>query len=149
MSLQWTETLRGSYFLVDSPDNVRPCEVRIHIVLHRPRGLERQIDAQMTGDCTFDGLSEQAPIDGLLRVQIARPRRVSYSFEFKDKNAEALRFQGAKHPSLLRPLYSATTLWGSLFRGDRAIAMVALHFDLRRDLVAFVQSVIREADAAG
>ena len=28
--------------------------------------------------------------------------------------------------------------------GDRAIAMVSLHFDLRRDLVAFLQSLDRQ-----
>ncbi len=146
VSLHFTETLRGSYFLVESPDDVRLCEVQVQVRLQRPRALERRFVAAMTGSTSFDGLCAAVPIEGQLRFELVRPRRVSYEFAFVSQDGRILHFRGAKHPSLMRPLYSATTLWGTLSEGERAIAMVRLHFDLRRDLVAFLQSVAREAD---
>ena len=143
MSLVYTETLRGSYFLVEAPDDVRSCEVAVHVNLPRPKGNVEEAEAQMTGTATFDGLAEQAPITGRLRVRWIRPRRVSYEFTLTTTDGRTLQFRGAKHPSLLRPLYTATTLWGTLHDGDAALAMVSLHFDLRRDLVAFLQSLDR------
>ena len=146
MSLEFTETLRGSYFLVEAPDDVRLCEVAVSVSMSRPRKLVRRLDAQLAGTATFDQLATAVAIQGSLRFEAARPRRVSYEFGFVGEDGRVLAFRGAKHPSLLRPLYSATTLWGSLFAGDRAIAMVRLHFDLRRDLVAFLQSLSRQLD---
>ncbi len=148
MSLVFTETLRGSYFLVDAPDDVRVCEVQVVVHLSRPRALVRRVDGPISGSATFAGLATHAPIEGALRVETVRPRRVSYEFVFATTQGKTRCFRGAKHPSMMRPLYSATTLWGSLFDGDRAIAMVSLHFDLRRDLVAFLQSVEREANGS-
>lgn len=144
MSLHYTETLRGSYFLVESPDDVRTCEVSIHVRMPRPKGLAQEVEAEMTGAATFDRLADQAPISGSLRMRWVRPRRVDYQFSFSANNGQTLLFRGAKHPSLLRPLYTATTLWGTVHENDRAIAMVSLHFDLRRDLVAFLQSLDRQ-----
>lgn len=144
MSLLYTETLRGTYFLVDTPDDVRTCEVSVHVNLPRPAGVIEHAEARMSGTATFDGLVEQAPIAGTLRVRWIRPRRVSYEFTFTAADGRTLEFRGAKHPSLLRPLYTATTLWGTLHAGEQAVAMVSLHFDLRRDLVAFLQSLDRQ-----
>lgn len=144
MSLVFTETLRGSYFLTDAPDDVRLCEVAIGVRASRPRGKQRTVDGTITGLATFDRLAAGVPIRGTFSFQSARPRRVTYEFTFADAQGRTLLFRGAKHPSLLRPIYSATTLWGSLFSGDQAVAMVRLHFDLRRDLAVFVASLTRE-----
>lgn len=126
---------------------MRLCEVTVIVAVSRPRTLVRRMDAVMAGSATFDQLAVAAPIQGSLCFEAVRPRRVSYEFAFEGADGRSLSFRGAKHPSLLRPLYSATTLWGSLFEGDRPIAMVRLHFDLRRDLVAFLQSLARQAEA--
>ena len=144
MSLHYTETLRGSYFLVDTPDDVRTCEVSVNVRLPRPKGRVEEVEAEMTGAASFDRLTDSAPIAGVLRMRWVRPRRVDYEFTFSTADGRTLLFRGAKHPSLLRPLYTATTLWGTVHEGDRAIAMVSLHFDLRRDLVAFLQSLDRQ-----
>lgn len=144
MSLVFTETLRGSYFLVDTPDDVRVCEVAASIRVKRPRPMQPTIDGQITGIATFEGMAAGVPVRGTLKLQSRRPRLVSYEFSFADAQGRTLLFRGAKHPSLMRPLYSATTLWGSLFDGEAAIAMVRLHFDLRRDLALFVASLTRE-----
>ncbi len=144
MSLHYTETLRGSYFLVETPDDVRTCEISVSVRLPRPKGIVHEVDAEMTGSASFDRLSDHAPIQGLLRMRWIRPRRVDYEFVFTAQDGRTLLFRGAKHPSLLRPLYTATTLWGTVHEGERAIAMVSLHFDLRRDLVAFLQSLDRQ-----
>ena len=146
MSLHYTETLRGSYFLVETPDDVRACEVSINVRLPRPKGRVHEFEAEMTGSATFDQLANQVPIDGSLRMRWIRPRRVDYQFTFLTNDGQPLLFRGAKHPSLLRPLYTATTLWGTVHEGERAIAMVSLHFDLRRYFVAFLQSLERQRD---
>lgn len=144
MSLLYTETLRGSYFLVDTPDDVRTCEVAVHVRLPRPKPGVEEVSAEMTGEASFDRLAGTTPITGQLRMRWVRPRRVDYQFSFQADDGRTLHFRGAKHPSLLRPLYTATTLWGTIHDNDRAIAMVSLHFDLRRDLVAFLQSLDRQ-----
>lgn len=146
MSLHYTETLRGSYFFVETPDDVRSCEITVHVRLPRPRDGEVEVAAEMTGTAGFDRLAEQAPIAGTLRLRWSRPRRVTYEFEFTSLEGRTLQFRGAKHPSLMRPLYTATTLWATLHEAGRAVAMVTLHFDLRRDLVAFLQSLDRQRD---
>ena len=144
MSLHYTETLRGSYFLVESPDDVRTCEISVNVQLPRPKGNVEEVEAEMTGNASFDRLADQVPIAGTLRMRWVRPRRVDYQFAFCTDDGRTLQFRGAKHPSLLRPLYTATTLWGTVHEGERALAMVSLHFDLRRDLVAFLQSLDRQ-----
>jgi hypothetical protein len=144
MSLHYTETLRGSYFLVESPDDVRTCEISVNVNLPRPKGHVEEVAAEVTGNASFDQLADQVPIVGILRMRWIRPRRVDYEFAFQTNDGRTLHFRGAKHPSLLRPLYTATTLWGTVHEGERALAMVSLHFDLRRDLVAFLQSLDRQ-----
>ncbi|MBI5610006.1 MAG: hypothetical protein HY902_14120 [Deltaproteobacteria bacterium] len=146
MSLVFTETLRGSYFEVDQPAITRLCEVFIHVRLPRPTGAMRVVEAEMTGTATFERLATQQPIRGQLRLQLARPRHVSYAFQVQTDDGRTLQFAGAKHPSLMRPVYSATSLWGTLSEAGVPRAMVRLHFDLRRDLVAFLQSLGRTAD---
>jgi hypothetical protein len=143
--LHFRETLRGSYFCVDAQDDVRVCEVVLDIRMPRSRMDRKRAHATMEGAATFDGLAEAAPLAGSLTLDLVRPRRVSYEFAFQSRDGRTLRFQGAKHPSLLRPLFSATTLWGTVFEADKAVAMARLHFDLRRDLVAFLQSLARAA----
>lgn len=144
MSLQFVETLRGSYFLVERPDDRRVCEVAVHVRLARAALRDRPIEAEMGGTATFDGLASAQPIAGHVRLQFDRPRQVLYAFDFRADDGRALHFGGAKHPSLMRPIYAATTLWGTLSHDGAPLGMVRLHFDLRRDLVAFFQSIARE-----
>lgn len=142
----FVETLRGSYFEVDNPEVTRVCEVAVHVKLRRPTGWQDVIEAELAGTATFEKLATQRPIAGVLRIQLRQPRHVTYLFEMQGDNGQSLAFSGAKHPSLMRPIYAATTLWGTLSENDTAKAMVRLHFDLRRDLVTFIQSLRRPAD---
>ena len=144
MSLAFVETLRGSYFLIDQPDRRRVCEVAIQLRLSRSAAQDREIVATMTGTAVFDQLVTQQPIQGELRLRVSRPRHVTYTFEVQADDGRLLLFSGAKHPSVLRPIYAATTLWGTLSHNQLPLAMVRLQFDLRRDLVAFFQSLVRE-----
>ena len=147
MSLNFREILRGSYFCVDAQDAVRVCEVQLDIRMPRSHVDRRRAHATMAGSATFDGLCAGAPLVGSLVFDLRRPRRITYEFTFQADDGRSLRFQGAKHPSLLRPLFTSTTLWGTIFDGTTAIAMARLNFDLRRDLVTFLQSLAREAEA--
>ena len=144
MSVSFVETLRGSYFLIERPDDRRVCEVAIAIKLSRSAAKERQIVAAMTGHATFDQLASHQQIAGQCTLQFSGQRQVAYCFDLTADDGRALHFAGAKHPSLMRPIYAATTLWGTLSHQGIALAMVRLQFDLRRDLVAFFQSVARE-----
>ncbi|MSQ81312.1 MAG: hypothetical protein EXR77_00085 [Myxococcales bacterium] len=144
MSLVFVETLRGSYFLIEKPDDRRICEVAIHIKVNRIDAKRGEFKAEMGGHATFDKLATRAPIAGQTQLMFGRPRQVAYSFELTADDGRLLQFSGAKHPSLLRPIYSATTLFGTLSHLGLPMAMVRLQFDLRRDLVAFLQSVARD-----
>ena len=148
MSLHFLETLRGSWFLVDAPDDVRVCEMAITVAMHRPRVLTSRIEGTLGGTVTLVGLATQVAVNGTFEFRARRPRRVSYEFTFTADDGRVLQFKGAKQASLLRPVFSATTLFGSVTDGDKAIAMARLHFDLRRDLVAFLQSLARKHDRA-
>lgn len=143
MSLVFTETLRGSYFEADAPDRARVCEVAVRVQMPRPRGVVRTIEASLSGTATFESICTASPLAGHLQVSLARPRQVRYAFDWTADDGRLLAFAGAKHPSLLRPVYAATTLWGTVSCGGVPWAMVRLQFDLRRDLVAFLQSVQR------
>lgn len=143
MSLSFIETLRGSYFLIERPDHRRVCEVAIRVTLNRSAAEGRQIVAAMTGHATFDQLATHQPIEGHTTLRFTGQRQVAYSFDLVDDTGRKLQFAGAKHPSLMRPIYAATTLWGTLSHQGVPLAMVRLQFDLRRDLVAFFQSVAR------
>lgn len=142
----FVETLRGSYFEVDQPEVTRVCEVAVHVKLRRPSGWQDVIEAELSGTATFEKLATQRPISGVLRIQLRQPRHVTYLFDMQSDNGQTLHFSGAKHPSLMRPIYAATTLWGTLNEGATPKAMVRLHFDLRRDLVTFIQSLRRPSD---
>lgn len=146
MSLVFIETLRGSYFAVDRPDAPQVCEVAVRVQMPRPRGVVRQLEATLSGTATLHGLATAQPIAGRLRVSLARPRQVAYTFTFASDDGREMTFAGAKHPSLMRPVFAATTLWGTLSHGGVPWGMMRLQFDLRRDLVAFLQSVRRPRD---
>ncbi len=146
MSLVFVETLRGSYFAIDHPDDVRVCEVAVRVQMPRPRGAVRQLEAQLGGTATLHGLCTASALNGRLRVSLARPRQVAYTFEFATDDGRTMTFGGAKHPSLMRPIYAATTLWGTLSCQGLPWGMMRLQFDLRRDLVTVLQSLQRPRD---
>lgn len=144
MSLTFVETLRGSYFLVDEPAARRVCEVAITFTVQRSQATGSEVVAAMSGHASFEAIASRAELIGQATLRLSRPRHVAYAFDFVADDGRPLHFEGAKHPSLLRPVYAATTLWGTLSQQQRPLAMVRLHFDLRRDLVAFLQSIARE-----
>ncbi len=147
MSVTFQETLRGSWFPVDRPDEARLCEVVLSIRLSRSGAKLQAARGELSGTATFDGLATAATVQGELRLEARAPRHLTYAFEFATADGRLLRFSGAKHVRLMRPIASATTLWGELVEQDRTIATVRLSFDERRDLVVFLQSLRRPPHA--
>ncbi len=147
MSVTFQETLRGSWFPVDRPDEARLCEVVLAIRVTRAGAKLQAAQGELSGMATFDGLATAAPVQGELRLEARAPRRLTYAFEFATADGRLLRFSGAKHVRLMRPIASATTLWGELVEQGHTIATVRLSFDVRRDFVAFLQSLRRPPPA--
>ncbi len=140
MSLTWRQTLRGSYFRVETPDEVHPCELVLDLSLDRPAWHARQWQARADGRLSLDGLLEQAPVGGELLMRWWPPSTGRYDLRVGD-----MRLRAAFRPSPLRPVRSLTRFWGSLDEGEHTIALLHLHFDLRRDLAEMMQSLGRIA----
>ena len=138
MSLVWRQTLRGSYFRVETPNEVHPCEVALSLCLDRTSLLGRQWRAAATGRLSLDGLADAAMVTGHLDVDLRWPLHGRYDLRFAD-----LQLRANVRPSPLRPIRSLTRFWGSLDQAGRTIALLHLHFDLRRDLAEMMQSLGR------
>ncbi len=140
MSLIWRQTLRGSYFLVETPDEVHSCELVLDLTLDRPPWQARQWQARADGWLSLDGLLEHAPVGGELLMRWWPRASGSCDLRVGD-----LQLRAAFRPSPLRPVRSLTRFWGSLDEGEHTIALLHLHFDLRRDLAEMMQSLGRIA----
>lgn len=138
MSLIWRQTLRGSYFRVETPDEVHPCEVALTLSLDRRALRGRHWRADASGRLSLDGLTDAAAVTGHLDVDLRWPPRGRYDLRFAD-----LQLRANVRPSPLRPVRSLTRFWGSLEQSGRTIALLHLHFDLRRDLAEMMQSLGR------
>ena len=102
--------------------------------LDRPPWHAGKWRAAVSGRASLDGLLEHAPVGGDLHVRWWPPARGSYHLHMG-----SMQFRAAFRPSPLRPVRSLTRFWGSLDEGGRTIALVHLHFDLRRDLAEMMQ----------
>lgn len=140
MSLTWRQTLRGSYFRVQTPDEVHPCELALDLRMERSALLGRSWRAEASGRLSLDGLADTDRVSGHLDVDLLWPPGGRYDLRFGDYQLRA-----NVRPSPLRPVRSVTRFWGSLDQSGRTIALLHLHFDLRRDLAELMQSFGRSA----
>lgn len=139
MGLSFEETMRGTWYLVGEPDEIRPCEFTVSAHLADLVSFVRGGLTTLRGSVTLDGLATRRPLEGTLEIAPLR-RRIRYAFTFSDDAGRALAFRGAKVPSPLRPVRTMTVLHGSVFEGDKVVARALLHFDIRRDLAPMLQS---------
>lgn len=138
MSLVWRQTLRGSYFRVETPDEVHPCEIVLDLSLGRPPPRGQRWRAQASGRLSLDGLVDEVAVVGHLDISLRWPLHGRYDLGVGD-----MQLRASLRPSPLRPVRSLTRFWGSLDQGGKTIALLHLHFDLRRDLVEMMQSLGR------
>lgn len=100
------------------------------------------MDSPMTGTVTIDGLCEDAPCEGSLKLRYFKDGTLRYHFDF-EVDGTSYRFVGEK--AWIRPwnlVWSHTTLFGRLTRKDDGvlISTSVTHFRWRT-VPAFLLSV--------
>ena len=96
---------------------------------------------EMVGTVHIDGLVRGAPARGRIEISPLYRSTIRYAFDFTGDDGRAYRFDGAKTTTSRRHLVGWTTLPGKVFDADGAVwGEAVLHFSLRRDLRALLQS---------
>ena len=151
MGIEYDETHRGTYYLVDAPTVVRPFAFQLHIATPKIREFLRENSALAEGFVDAEGLATHAQAAGLVTWKRAT-RRIAYSLEFSADDGRLLAFVGEKDLHLMLGKRALTQLGGSLFHlpgpGTRLcqsaarqeIGRASLHFDLKHDFWPMMQS---------
>jgi len=96
---------------------------------------------EMVGSVCIDGLASDAPARGRIEISPLYRSTIRYAFDFTGDDGRSYRFDGAKTTTARRHLVGWTTLPGKVFDADGAVwGEAVLHFSLRRDLRALLQS---------
>ena len=124
---EFSETMAGSYHLLEAPNDERPISFTIRArapswlgFLRRPEGeIEGEVDAGM---------------------DVIRTRTLPYAFEFTSNDGRACRFEGKKTIHAGELTISMTVLPGSIVAGGEEVGRAVLRFDLQRQLWPFLRS---------
>ncbi|MDW8362161.1 MAG: hypothetical protein RMK74_07160 [Myxococcales bacterium] len=140
-SIEFRETMRGSYHLNRAPGQERPIALHVRA---RTAPLSRFLFdpvAEIDGEIDAPGLASHRPMRGSLEIDPLRRRRIGYDVRFEDDEGRPCRLYGAKELELMRLHSTLTTLPASLWREDEPIGRALLRFDLRADLGALLRSI--------
>ncbi len=99
-------------------------------------------DATIEGTVSIEGIADQSPVKGTLKVFKAR-RDMVYEFTFPSTGGhQSYRFSGRKHLTLLGIVSNFTRLEGNLVntRGEE-IGALSWRMELKEDLTALVRSI--------
>lgn len=132
------ETMRGNFYLFDSPLEERALEFTLKVETRKLRRFLRDRTCSISGDVTAEGLAKKAKLDGTLAF---RQRRLPYDFSFTGDDGKAYRFRGQKDLSWFTPAESISTLPASILdESGTEIGRAVVRFDLRGDTGSFVKS---------
>ena len=141
MPITFSETMAGSYRLLDGETDERPLSFTLHA---RSRSLPRFVrDPRVTfkGEVDAPGLADRRPMEGTLGLDVLRTGTLPYEFSFAGNDQKRYRFVGEKTVALRALTASMTELPGSIVdEAGRAIATAFVRFDLRKDLVSFLRT---------
>ncbi|MEO8878200.1 MAG: hypothetical protein ABI461_21585 [Polyangiaceae bacterium] len=132
------ETMRGNYYLLDSPLEERALELTLKVETRKLRQFLRDRTCTISGEVIAEGITKGAKLEGTLAF---RERRLPYDFTFKGDNGKTYRFRGQKDWSWFAPAESVSTLPASLLDETGAeVGRSVVRFDLRGDTAEFLKS---------
>lgn len=138
---RFEETMRGSYYLLDKPQDERAIEFSIEARVDNLRRFARDLTARIRGVVTLEGLCKHANLDGTLGLKLLRENRLPYDFTFTADDGKKYRVRGEKNVVVLGLMESLTTLPASLYDdAEEEIGRAVVRFDLRSDWRKFLFS---------
>lgn len=143
MTLEFRETMAGSFHLTADPGDERPMSFTI-----RTRSVETGIWAflknpamEIEGEVDAEGFADHRRLEGTLRLDLLRNRTLPYAFRFTANDGAPCTFEGKKTLVLSELAESMTVLPGVIKDGRGAtVGEALLRFDLRSDLLKFLRS---------
>jgi len=138
---RFEETMRGSYYLLDKPQEERAFEFSIEARVDNLRRFMRDLTARIRGVVTLEGMCKHANLDGTLGLKLLRENRLPYDFTFTADDGKKYRVRGEKNVVVLGLMESLTTLPASLYDdAEGEIGRAVVRFDLRSDWRKFLFS---------
>lgn len=137
----FAETMRGNYYLLDSPTDERAIEFSIQVKVDGLRKFVKDQMARIKGVVRAEGLATESELEGTLGMKLASERRLPYDFTFKGDDGKQYRFRGQKDVMLIALADTMTTLPASIYdAAGKEIGRATVRFDMRSDLGRFVRS---------
>lgn len=131
---RFEETMRGTYYLLERPEDERAMEFSIEARVDNLRRFALDPTARIRGVVTLEGLCKHANLDGTLGLKLLKENRLPYDFTFTAEDHKKYRVRGEKNFMPAGIISSLTTLPASLYdEADREIGRATLRFDLRSD----------------
>ncbi len=141
MSVEFRETMAGSFHLLTSPGDERPLAFTIRALSRRLLSFVRVPLAEVEGELHAEGFADHVPVRGLLGLDLLRDGTLKYDLEFPGNDGQGYRFKGHKTVAIRRLMATMTELPASLLDGaGRPVGEAFVRFDAQRDLARFLRS---------
>ena len=137
---EFSETMAGSYHLLEAPHDERPISFTIRARAPSWLGFLRRPEVEIEGEVDAEGFADHRLLRGTLGMDVIRTRTLPYAFEFTSNDGRACRFEGKKTIHAGELTISMTVLPGSIVAGGEEVGRAVLRFDLQRQLGRFLRS---------
>jgi hypothetical protein len=136
-----SETMSGSYWLLDAPTDERAIAFRIELFARDMGAFARDKTWRITGTIDVERLASAAPLQGKVAFRLFDERRISHQLEFVGDDGARYQLLGQREFSGLAPIESLTLLPASLCddQGEE-IGRATLRLDLRTDWALWIKS---------
>jgi hypothetical protein len=120
LGLSFCQTLRGSYWLLDSPTDERAIALTIEASTGDVRAFARDRTWHVKGTIDAERLASGQTIEGALTFRLLDERRVHYRIAFRADDGRCYELSGQGEWSGFSPIASLTVLPASLYddRGE-------------------------------
>jgi hypothetical protein len=141
MSIEFRETMAGSFHLLEAPADERPFSFTLRA---RGRSLSRFLRnpvVEIEGEVDAEGFADHRLMRGTMVLDVIRTGKLPYAFRFRGNDERPYRFVGEKTVLLASLLESMTVLPGAIVDdGGRAVGHALLRFDAKHDFFKFLRS---------
>jgi hypothetical protein len=141
MGFRFTETMAGSYRLLEGDRDERPMAFTIVARAPALRRLLQRPCVEIEGALDAEDLADHRPARGTMGLDVLRTGLIRYELDFEANDGGRYRFSGAKRVRVARLLETMTTLPARILDATgAAVATAELRFDARGDLLRFLRS---------
>lgn len=146
LGLQLSESLSGSYYLLDEPLVDRALHFRLRLEVDGLRSFlrERRVLARGTlfAEKLAEGNGEGVAVEGAVTMRLFEERRIPYDLGFVGDDGRRFRLRGQRDFFVHDVVDSLTLLPASLYDDEgREVGRATLRFDARRELPLTLRSL--------